>query len=31
VVNALSDKLEVEVARDRMLYCQSYSRGADME
>jgi topoisomerase-4 subunit B len=28
VVNALSDKLEVEVARDRMLYCQSYSRGA---
>jgi topoisomerase-4 subunit B len=26
VVNALSDTLEVEVARDRMLYRQSYSR-----
>ncbi|MBL8550771.1 MAG: DNA topoisomerase IV subunit B [Hyphomonadaceae bacterium] len=28
VVNALSDRLEVEVARDRLLYGQSYSRGA---
>jgi topoisomerase IV subunit B len=28
VVNALSDRLEVEVARDRKLYAQSYSRGA---
>jgi topoisomerase-4 subunit B len=27
VVNALSDKLTVEVARDRRLYAQSYSRG----
>ncbi len=27
VVNALSDELDVEVARDRMLYRQSYSRG----
>src|SRR3984957_16378537 len=27
VVNALSDKLEVEVIRDRNLYAQSYSRG----
>ncbi|MBV9747224.1 MAG: DNA topoisomerase IV subunit B, partial [Acetobacteraceae bacterium] len=27
VVNALSDKLEVEVARDRVLWRQSYSRG----
>jgi topoisomerase-4 subunit B len=27
VVNALSDKLDVEVARDRWLYAQSYSRG----
>jgi topoisomerase IV subunit B len=27
VVNALSDDLEVEVARDRKLYRQSYSRG----
>ena len=27
VVNALSDKLEVEVARDRKLYRQSYVRG----
>ncbi len=28
VVNALSDRLEVEVARDRRLWRQSYSRGA---
>jgi topoisomerase-4 subunit B len=28
VVNALSDRLEVEVARDKKLYAQSYSRGA---
>jgi topoisomerase-4 subunit B len=28
VVNALSDKLTVEVARDRRLWSQSYSRGA---
>jgi topoisomerase-4 subunit B len=28
VVNALSDKLTVEVARDRTLYTQTYSRGA---
>ncbi|MEZ5939219.1 MAG: DNA topoisomerase IV subunit B [Hyphomonadaceae bacterium] len=28
VVNALSEKLEVEIARDRKLYGQSYSRGA---
>ena len=28
VVNALSDRFEVEVARDRTLYTQSYSRGA---
>ena len=27
VVNALSDKLEVEVARDKQLYSQSFSRG----
>ena len=27
VVNALSDKLEIEVARDRTLWQQSYSRG----
>ncbi len=27
VVNALSDKMEVEVARDRKLYRQTYSRG----
>ena len=27
VVNALSDRLEVEVARDQELYTQSYSRG----
>jgi topoisomerase-4 subunit B len=27
VVNALSDKMEVEVARDRKLYVQTYSRG----
>ncbi len=27
VVNALSDRLEVEVARDRTLWTQSYSRG----
>ena len=27
VVNALSDRLDVEVARDRTLYKQSYSRG----
>ncbi|MGH7093810.1 MAG: DNA topoisomerase IV subunit B, partial [Stellaceae bacterium] len=28
VVNALSDRLEIEVARDRRLWRQSYSRGA---
>ena len=28
VVNALSDRLEVEVARDKRLYAQSFSRGA---
>ena len=28
VVNALSDRLEVEVAREQELYTQSYSRGA---
>ncbi len=28
VVNALSDRLEVEVARDRQLWTQSYCRGA---
>jgi topoisomerase-4 subunit B len=28
VVNALSETLEVEVARDRKLYAQTYSRGA---
>jgi topoisomerase-4 subunit B len=28
VVNALSDRLEVEVARDKTLYRQEYSRGA---
>src|SRR6478736_8910247 len=27
VVNALSDKLEVEVARDKQLFLQSYARG----
>ncbi len=27
VVNALSDRLEIEVARDRMLYRQTYARG----
>src|SRR4051812_23268660 len=27
VVNALSDRLTVEIARDRQLYTQSYSRG----
>ena len=27
VVNALSDRFEVEVARDRTLWCQSYCRG----
>jgi len=27
VVNALSDNLEIEVARDRLLYRQSYARG----
>ena len=31
VVNALSDKLEIEIARDRTLYRQSYSRGAPTE
>jgi topoisomerase-4 subunit B len=30
VVNALSDRLEVEVARDQVLYTQSYSRGAPL-
>ena len=30
VVNALSDRLEVEVARDRQLWVQSYSRGAPL-
>jgi topoisomerase-4 subunit B len=30
VVNALSDRLTVEVARDRQLYTQSYSRGAPL-
>jgi topoisomerase-4 subunit B len=30
VVNALADKLEVEVARDRKLYAQSYSRGVPL-
>ncbi|MDO8289384.1 MAG: DNA topoisomerase IV subunit B [Parvibaculum sp.] len=30
VVNALSDRLEVEVARDQELYTQSYSRGAPL-
>ncbi len=30
VVNALSDRLEVEVARDQVLYSQSYSRGAPL-
>ncbi|MGE3302168.1 MAG: DNA topoisomerase IV subunit B [Hyphomonadaceae bacterium] len=30
VVNALSDRLEVEVARDRKLYAQSYARGAPL-
>ena len=27
VVNALADKLTIEVARDRRLYCQDYQRG----
>ncbi|MFZ4122487.1 MAG: DNA topoisomerase IV subunit B [Caulobacterales bacterium] len=30
VVNALSSKLEVEVARDRKLYAQHYARGAPL-
>ncbi len=30
VVNALSDRLTVEVARDRILWTQSYSRGAPL-
>jgi topoisomerase-4 subunit B len=30
VVNALSDRLEVEVARDRKLYAQHYSKGAPL-
>lgn len=30
VVNALSDRLSVEVARDRQLWMQSYSRGAPL-
>ena len=30
VVNALSDELEVEVAREQQLYRQSYSRGAPL-
>ncbi|MBU6373768.1 MAG: DNA topoisomerase IV subunit B [Alphaproteobacteria bacterium] len=30
VVNALADKLEVEVARDRKLYAQHYSKGAPL-
>ncbi|MBS1041756.1 DNA topoisomerase IV subunit B [Gluconobacter cerinus] len=30
VVNALSDKLEVEVARDRVLYRQDFSRGVPL-
>ncbi|MBI1250016.1 MAG: DNA topoisomerase IV subunit B [Alphaproteobacteria bacterium] len=30
VVNALADKLEVEVARDRKLYAQHYARGAPL-
>jgi topoisomerase-4 subunit B len=30
VVNALSDRLTVEVARDRQLWTQSYSRGAPL-
>ncbi len=30
VVNALSDKLEVEVARDRKLFAQHYARGAPL-
>jgi len=30
VVNALSDKLEVEVARERKLYAQHYSKGAPL-
>ncbi|PKU24835.1 DNA topoisomerase IV subunit B [Telmatospirillum siberiense] len=30
VVNALSDRLSVEVARDRQLWTQSYSRGVPM-
>jgi topoisomerase-4 subunit B len=30
VVNALSDKLEVEVAKDRQFYIQHYSRGAPL-
>jgi topoisomerase-4 subunit B len=31
VVNALSDRLEVEVARDRQLYRQRYARGVPLE
>ncbi len=31
VVNALSDRLEVEVARDRQLYRQRYARGVPQE
>ncbi len=30
VVNALSDRLDVEVIRDRTIYTQSYSRGAPL-
>ena len=30
VVNALSDRLHVEVARDRVLYAQDFSRGAPL-
>ncbi len=30
VVNALSDRLEVEVARGRQLYCQVFSRGVPL-
>ncbi len=30
VVNALSDRLHVEVARDRMLYAQDFSRGTPL-
>ena len=31
VVNALSDKLTVEVVRDGKMWCQNYSRGATKE